>query len=57
MALEEFVEVDVKDILVLFEELNAGAHGHAGKYSPQQLLSIKDRVEDAISFICEVVRH
>ena len=55
-ALENFVKANVDNVLILFKELNSGAHGPAGKYSMQQLISIKTRVEDAIRFMCEIVR-
>ena len=52
--LEEFVDTNVRDLNVLFDELNAGAHGPAGKFSMSELGSIKTRVEDAIFFMCEI---
>ena len=52
--LESFVESNIKDLSILFSDLNAGTHGEAGKYSLEQLVAIKGRVEDAIHFICEI---
>lgn len=52
--LEGFIDTNVRDLNVLFDELNAGAHGPAGKFSMSELGSIKTRVEDAISFMCEI---
>ena len=55
-ALEDFIEADIKDVTVLFNDLNAGAHGPAGKFSHSQLVAIKTRVEDTIAFVCEIAR-
>ena len=51
---EKFVSADIDNVLMLFEELNAGTHGPAGKFSLEQLVSTKIRVEDAIRFMCEI---
>ena len=53
--LEDFIETNIKDLTILFEDLNSGAHGAAGKFPLEQLVAIKGRVEDAIDFICEIV--
>ena len=53
--LESFVEANIKDLTILFNDLNSGAHGSAGKFTLEQLATIKSRVEDAIDFICEIV--
>ena len=53
-ALEEFIETNMKDINFLFDELNSGTHGPAGKFSLQQLAAVKVRVEDCIGFMCEL---
>ena len=55
-VLENFIDANVDNVITLFDDLNSGAHGRAGKFSPQQLGSIKIRVEDAIRFMCEIVR-
>ena len=55
VALESFVEVNIGDLTVLFDDLNSGTHGTAGKFDLQQLTGIKNRVEDAIDFMCQVV--
>ena len=52
--LEQFVESDINDILLLFQTLNDGTHGSAGKFTIQQLLKLKKRVEDSISFITDL---
>ena len=54
-ALEDFTEANIKNLSVLFKDLNSGAHGPAGRFSLPQLIAIKTRVEDAIEFICEIV--
>ena len=53
-ALEDFIEADIKDLSILFYDLNTGAHGPAGRFSLPQLVAIKTRVEDTIAFICEI---
>ena len=53
--LESFVEANIKDLNTLLRDLNSGAHGAAGKFTLEQLVAIKSRVEDAIDFICEIV--
>ncbi len=53
-TIENFVSADIDNVLMLFKELNAGTHGPAGKFSLEQLVSIKYRVEDAIRFMCEM---
>ena len=56
-ALEIFADTNITDVLDLFPLLNSGTHGPAGTYSITQLSTIKNRVEGAIEFICEVARH
>ena len=53
--IENFVHTDIENILSLLYELNAGTHGQAGKYSINQLKSIKKRVENGLNFLCEYV--
>ena len=53
-ALESFVEGDIKDIMLLFDELNSGTHGPAGTFSLPQLTGIRTRARDAIRFMCEI---
>ena len=53
-ALESFVELDIKDIMLLFDELNSGTHGPAGAFSLPQLTGIRTRAQDAIRFMCEI---
>ena len=54
-SLEDFIDVNINNLSVLFKDLNAGAHGPAGKFSLPQLTAIKTRVEDSIDFLCEIV--
>ena len=55
-ALEDFIDVNINDLSVLFKDLNDGAaHGPAGRFSPPQLTAIKTGADDAIDFICEIV--
>lgn len=55
-ALESFVHANIDNVVTLFTELNAGTHGPAGKFSLPQLVAIKTRVEDAIRFMCQIVK-
>ena len=55
VLLEGFIEANIKDLATLFGELNSGTHGAAGKFSLQQLAGIKNRAEDSIAFICQIV--
>ena len=50
----DFEEANIKDLTTLFNDLNSGAHGPAGRFSPPQLIAIKTRVADAIEFVCEI---
>lgn len=52
--LVEFVEADVENIIELFNVLNAGTHGPAGKYDLLTLASIKTRVEDGLVFLARI---
>ena len=56
-ALESFAEANIADVLSLFPLLNDGTHGPAGAYSITQLYTIKNRVQGAIEFICEIAHH
>ena len=56
-ALESFADTNIADVVALFPLLNTVTHGPAGEYSITQLSAIKNRVEGAIEFICEVARH
>lgn len=53
--IEDFVHTDIENILSLLYELNGGTHGNVGKYSINQLKSIKKRVENGLNFLCEYV--
>ena len=53
-GLVEFVEADVHNIIELFDILNAGTHGPAGKYDLVTLASIKKRVEDGLVFLARI---
>lgn len=53
--MEEFIHNDIENILSLLYELNGGTHGKSGKYTINQLKSIKKRVENGLNFLCEYV--
>ena len=54
-SLEDFVERDIANILELFDVLNSGAHGDAGKYDLPKLLAIKTRAEEGLLFMARIV--
>ena len=53
--LEGFIEANIRDLSLLFKDLNSGTHGPAGKFTLTQLSAIKTRVEDAVEFVIEAV--
>ena len=53
--LEDFVEEDMKNVLQLFREFNDGTHGTAGRFSLDQLSTIKTRVEHAVEFLWSII--
>lgn len=53
--MENFVHTDIENILSLLYELNGGTHGQAGKYTINQLKSIKKRAESGLNFLCEYI--
>lgn len=50
-SFKNFVESDINDLIILFRNLNDGAHGNAGRFGIVQLLKLKKRSEDSILFI------
>lgn len=55
LDMEEFIHSDIENILSLLYELNGGTHGKSGKYTINQLKSIKKRAERGLNFLCEYV--
>lgn len=53
-ALVDFTESNIEDIMILFRDFNNGTHGSAGRYSYDQLLKLKTRVEDSIKYLYNV---
>ena len=53
-SLATFIDANIRDLSVLFKDLNAGAHGPAGRFSLPQLAAIKVRVEDTVEFMCQI---
>jgi len=53
-TMTNFVDEDVKDVIKLFEKLNSGTHGKAGKLNVQQLIQLKKRVEDTLRFVIKI---
>lgn len=51
----EFTNSNIENTVSLINELSNGTHGHANKYSLNQLKSFKKRFEDSINFVCEYV--
>lgn len=54
-ALTDFVENDIDNVVQLFNVFNRATHGPAGNFSQSQLQVIRTRVEDAISFLGNIV--
>jgi len=54
-SLEEFVQTDIDNIIELFNELNSGTHGVAGRFDMRQLSAIKTRAEHGILFLASIV--
>lgn len=52
--LAEFVDNDIDNIIKLFDVLNTGTHGAAGRYDLETLSSIKKRVEDGLMFLSRI---
>lgn len=53
-ALADFTESNIDDVMNLFRDFNNGTHGSAGRYSYDQLLKLKTRVEDSILYLYQV---
>lgn len=53
-ALADFTDSNIDDVMNLFGEFNDGTHGTAGRYSYDQLLKLKTRVEDSIKYLYQV---
>jgi hypothetical protein len=49
--LAEFASEDIGNIIELFDILNTGTHGPAGRYNIRTLGAIKRRVEDGLVFL------
>ena len=56
-ALEDFVEKDIDNVVQLFRVFNDGTHGSPGHFKFTQLVAIKKRVEDAISFLWSIISN
>jgi len=54
-SLSNFIDADVANVLTLFDDLNTGTHGLSGRYDIQQLLKIKKRAEDSITFLLALI--
>ena len=50
----DFADADITNILELFHILSNATHGSAGKYSFNQLMQVKKRVEQGINFLCAI---
>lgn len=51
----EFTNNNIENTVSLINELSNGTHGHANRYSINQLKSFKKRFEDSINFVCDYV--
>lgn len=56
-AAVNFVDENVKNVLELIRVLSGGTHGPSGKFSISQLMAIKTRVEDAITYLFSIQEH
>lgn len=52
--LVDFATEDVANVLELFDVLNAGTHGQAGRYDMPTLAAIKQRVENGLLFLARL---
>lgn len=50
----DFADADMENIVQLFRVFNDGTHGNAGVFDEGQLLTIKKRVEDGITFLTAI---
>lgn len=53
-VLVEFIDSDISNIIGLFDILNTGTHGEAGRFDLTALASIKTRVEDGLIFLSRI---
>ena len=56
-AAVNFVDENVKNVLELIQVLSGGTHGPSGKFGINQLMAIKTRVEDAITYLFSIQEH
>lgn len=54
-TLENFIERNIEDIIELFDVLNKGTHGSAGRFDLTRLFAIKKRAENGIEFLTSIV--
>lgn len=54
-AVTTFVDDDLENVVQLFRVFNDGTHGSSGKFSHTQLLAIRGRVENAVSFLWGII--
>ena len=50
----DFVDEDISNVLALFRVFNDGTHGSSGKFGLSKLMSIKNRVEDGITYLFSI---
>jgi len=55
LALLNFVDDDIDNVMDLFNDFNSATHGESGRFDMLQLGAIKTRVEGAIQFLQRVV--
>lgn len=53
-TLEDFILADIDNVIDLFKVFNDGTHGSAGKFTIQQLIVLRSRVEDALGFLSKL---
>lgn len=54
--LAAFVEADIDGVVGLFDDFNRGTHGVAGSFPLAELVTLKQRVEQAVKFLHRLLR-
>lgn len=54
-AVTTFVDDDLENVVQLFRVFNDGTHGSSGKFNHAQLVAIRGRVENAVSFLWGII--
>ncbi len=52
--LADFIDADIDNVVALFREFNSATHGSAGRFTLEQLKTLKARVEHAVLFVLRI---